>query len=422
MVEANRSKKGSGSVYQRASDKRWCEALPLATYDGVRRRKVVTISPYDDNGKLLTEARAKKILNAKTLPMKRELMLHGDIPTAGTTLSTWIDKWFTEISVKKIRSKSAASYRGLIDLHIKPAIGNVQVANLTPAHVRRVTAAMEAKGLSSTSARQAYQVLSTALEYAHREGLVVKNVAKLVDPPRRAKTQLAILTAADGLKVLQSVTEDRLGPRWAAALLTGARQGELLGLELDRVGEDLDLSWQLQRLIWSHGCGDKCGNKRGIDCPDRRMVFPNGSEHRQVGTGLWLTRPKSSAGWRIIPLVDPLRSIIERRVEVAATEPNPHGLLWTSPKLDGSPIDPREDSREWHAVLDRAGVPQVPLHAARHTTASLLLKAGVPMEVIRKILGHSTAAMSASYMDVDREQLKLALTNMSALMAVEGRA
>jgi hypothetical protein len=44
------------------------------------------------------------------------------------------------------------------------------------------------------------------------------------------------------------------GSRIAAALFTGARQGELIGLELDRVTDELDLSWQLKRFSWSHHC------------------------------------------------------------------------------------------------------------------------------------------------------------------------
>jgi integrase len=154
--------------------------------------------------------------------------------------------------------------------------------------------------------------------------------------------------------------------------------------------------------------------------------MPADWEHRHLTGGLWLSRPKSEAGYRIIPLVEPLRQIIEQRAQIARTEPNPHGLLWTAdPKqdkrgipqpLDGSPIDPSTDNAAWHEVLKRAGVADARLHDARHTTASLLLKAQVPEPIIMKILGHNSYAVTRDYQNVDREQLTAAMTSMSALM------
>jgi len=225
-----------------------------------------------------------------------------------------------------------------------------------------------------------------------------------------------------------------MGSRWAAALLTGARQGELLGLELDRVTDRLDLSWQLQRLTWSHGCSPRdpetarCGRTRGTDCPDRFLRAPEDHEHRHLTGGLWLSRPKSRAGWRDIPLVEPLRSIIERRLAVSAQEPNPHGLLWTAERkkdpyveelrpLDGSPIDPAKDNYAWHRLLAAAGVRDARLHDARHTTADLLLEAGVSEPVIMEILGQSTLSVMRGYLSRGNHALLGdALSKVSALL------
>lgn len=425
MVVPNKHEKGEGSTYFRKSDQRWCATLPLPSPDGKRRR--ITRTAKTETGAI---SELKKL--------RREREKTGDLSTKTQTLESWLNVWFTSIALKNVRPKTAATYRTLLERHIIPEIGKVRLDKLTPAHIRRVaeritttpknTKDPDAGYLSSTTAMQAYRILVVALKYAEREGRVTRNVAALTDAPRRASRSLVALSAADGVKVLQTVAGDRLGSRWAAALLTGARQGELLGLELDRVGEDLDLSWQLQRISWEHGCKVPCGRKRGTDCPDRKIVSPADWEHRYLTGGLYLSRPKSSAGWRVIPLVDPLRSIIERRIAASLTEPNPYGLLWTAdPKtdnrrhtgvlpLDGSPIDPSWDNHAWHAVLKRAGVPDARLHDARHTTASLLGRAGVPIEIITKILGHSTYAMSREYMDVDRGQLVDALKRMSTLV------
>jgi integrase len=400
----NKHAKGDGSTYQRKSDGMWVASIELPSHDGTRRRKVVTAS---------TEARIKEKLKL----LRREKEKSGDLPTAGQTLGTWVNVWYTTIAVKKIRPKTAAVYRTMIRQYIIPAIGKVRLDKLTPEHVRKLEQYItETKGLSSTTAMQAHRVLSVALKYAEREGRVTRNVATFTDSPRRARPTMGVLTAADGITVLQSVAHDRLGSRWAAALLTGARQGELLGLEIDRVTDVLDLSWQLQRISWEHGCANTCGRSRGTDCPKRKITAPADWEHRHLTGGLWLSRPKSSAGWRVIPLVEPLRSIINRRIEAAANEPNPHGLVWS--QSNGQPVDPSADNRAWHQLLAGAEVNDVRLHDARHTTASLLLEAGVPEQVIMKILGHNSYVVTRAYQTIDRVQLDNAMNALSARLAL----
>jgi integrase len=408
----NKMAKGEGSVYLRTSDNRWCGTLSLPDGpNGERRRKTVTAK---------TEKEALK----KLADERKQLRAHGDIPTKTQTFGSWANVWFESIAVKKVRPRTAATYRTYLEQYILPVIGDVQLVKLTPAHVRRVHAFVDGKGLSSTTVLQAHRIIAVCLKYAEREGRVSSNVANLTDAPLKARKTLAVLTAEDGVKVLQTVAGERLGSRWAAALLTGARQGELLGLELDRVTDVLDVSWQLQRLSWEHGCKTPCKKARAADCPDKKITTPGNWESRRLDGGLWLARPKTSRSERLIQLVDPLRSIIEQRISVAATEPNPHGLMWTAdPKanrsgilqpLDGSPIDPSRDNKAWHDVLARAGVKDARLHDARHTTASLLLKAGVPERVIMQILGHSTYVVTRQYQDVDVEQLTAAMKALSS--------
>ncbi|MBO9043448.1 tyrosine-type recombinase/integrase [Curtobacterium flaccumfaciens] len=351
----------------------------------------------------------------------------------GESLESWLRHWFPNIHSKKIAPKTIAAYRTSIEQYILPAIGTVGLRALTPSHVGQVEKFIRDRGLGGASAQQAHRVLSLALRDAVRYEHVPRNVATLVGTPKKKPAQLVALTADDGARILDAVRHDRLGSRIAAALLTGARQGELLGLELDRVTDELDLSWQLKRFSWSHGCvrdasdSPRCGAGQGAKCPDRYLDAPEDQEFRHLTGGLWLSRPKSAAGWRVLPLVDPLRSIIGRRAEQAQTEPNPHGLLWTSdPKrsrqggvlsLDGLPIDPRDDNRAWHDVLQRAGVRDARLHDARHAAVDLLYAADVSEAVIGDIVGHSTVTMSRSYRSRgDRGAQRAALEAMARLV------
>lgn len=418
--------KGEGALFRVPKDtsqpvKYWQAVVELPSRDGERRRKYVRAK---DKTTALKQLRA----------LQKELERVGDLPTASMTLEAWLRIWFDQIAVERVGPKTAPTYRSIISKHIVPAIGSVRLDKLEPAHVRRLRDTILEKGRAPSTALQAHRILATALRDAEREGRVTRNVTTLVDAPKRGRVSLVTLDATAGVRLLEHAAREdvRMGARWAAALLTGARQGELLGLEVDRVTDELDLSWQLQRLTWSHGCGlpsePRCGRVRGSDCPDRYLRAPADHEHRHLTGGLWLTRPKSSAGWRIIPLVEPLRSIMERRLDAASTEPNPHGLVWTAePKrtayvdelrpLDGSPVDPRVDNEAWHALLSRVGVPDARLHDARHTTADLLWEAGVPETIIIEILGHSSISMSRRYKSRSSQALlRDALTKVSALL------
>ncbi|TFC59469.1 MULTISPECIES: tyrosine-type recombinase/integrase [unclassified Cryobacterium] len=428
---------GDGSVFYRASTDRWTATLVLPSADGTSRRVSRT-------------ALTKRAANAKLTELKRELIAKGNISTSTVTLETWINKWFTTIAPKKNRPNTQKAWRSIIQNHIIPSIGHVQLKSLQPDHVLKMENDIIAKGLRPTAVT-AYSILSIALEYALRAKLVTMKATDHTDPPVVVKSKLVVLTATDGLKLLHAVSHQRLGSLRAANLLTGARQGELLGVELDRIitvvhhdgqiGKAIDLSWQLQRIAWEHGCGGRvatdpesgkdiyeCGFKNAASCPQRTIPAPADWEYRKLTNGMLLSRPKSSAGTRTIPLVDPLLSIIERRMLIGESEPNPHGLLWTADvkmdrhkrllPLDGMPVDPAWDNRKWHDDLAAAGLPQARLHDVRHTTASLLRKAGVPTAIITSILGHSSQAMTEEYIDTDIEQKMDAMLKMSAFLAL----
>jgi integrase len=370
--------KGEGSIFKDGRGL-WTAVVELPPRNGARRRKTI-------------RSKDKRIVVTKLRDLQQELERSGDLPTKDLTVGQWMDEWFTTIALLKIRPKTANTYRGLIAREIVPAIGTTKLDKLMPGDVRRMLAATIAKGLSSTTAMQVHRILAVALKAAERDGKVRRNVALLVDAPRPARKEMRALTVDEALAVLETASTDPLGSLWASILLTGARQGELLGLQRDRVGDMIELSWQLQRLTWEHGCTDFCGRKRGADCKYRKMTFPPDYENQHLTGGLWLSRPKSLAGWRIVPLVEPLRTILLRHID--ATEPGAHNLVWT---INGNPIDPRVESQLWHDLLKRAGVTDVNVHAGRHTTADLLYLAGVPEDVISEILGHSVRAVTRGY-------------------------
>jgi integrase len=402
--------KGEGALFRVPKDPKkplryWRATVEVPDGTGKRARLYIQRKDKSEVQRLLREAQG-------------ELERTGHLETKVPTVDEWMTTWYNSILTKKAAPKTSGNWRGLIANHIVPAIGTKKLNKLTPADVRAVHDRMTKQlGLSSTSALQVHRLLALALRDALREGVVSRNVATLVDAPRKAAKNTRALSLDDGIKVLDYVKDKPGGSLWAAFLLTGAREGEILGLQPDRIKEHrrgenrflaMEFEWQLQRYTWEHGCGGmtgetdpkgkpiwKCGWKRGADCHRRKVTLPEGYEGFNLVGGLWMAHPKTRSGWRTVPLVEPLQSIIFRHVEETADDPNPHGLVWRKP--NGTPIDPRECNRMWHDLLDRVGVPQVRLHDARHTTVMLLLLAGVDIDVIRDIVGHASSLTTEEY-------------------------
>lgn len=390
--------KGEGSVYKRASDGLWCVRIELPPGpEGKRRQKVVC-------------RRDKKQALAEMTALKKDLDKYGDLPTSSLTLERWLRRWIDDIAPNEIRPKSYAAYKSTVDGWLIPLLGRRKIDSLSADHVRemfkQIAATPKAHGLRGEkdlppgtvmvgpdTAIKCHAVLSSALKTAMREGKATRNVCEMVDPPRKGKVEQAALSAEQAIELLAHLASREDRALWATYLLTGARRGEILALEADRVADTLDLSWQLLRIT------------------DISKAAPD-YEYRSLGGTLYLTRPKSQSGWREIPLVEPLRSILALHMQDRGD-----GLVFTR---EGQPWDPDAATDAWAKLMVEAGMPKgVVLHGARHTTVDLLDAAGVPMDTIRDIVGHSTTKMTKAYRSKpDLKRLSAALEQMSRMLEV----
>ncbi|WP_420111642.1 tyrosine-type recombinase/integrase [Pseudactinotalea sp.] len=377
--------KGEGSVFKDQRTGLWTGVIELPSLNGARRRKKI-------------RRKSKKDLLAAMAAAKAELQRLGDLPTVNQTVAQWFGYWLKQVA-KEVRPNTFDGYKRTVENHIVPTIGTVKLDKLTAVHIRRVHDAVLAKGLSSTTALLAHRTMSVSFKMAVREGRIGRNPAALVSAPRKAAVALEPLNLQEALQFLSHASrDDEMGARWATSLLTGARRGEVIGLELDRVGDVLDLSWQLLRLKKTDTDGK----------PD----VPTDYEYRHLTGGLYLTRPKSSKSWRIIPLIDPLKSILEQHIE--RSPENPWGLVFTK---NGRPIGPDADTKAWRKAIQAAGIEKnARLHDARHTAVDLLYAAGVPEDLIQEIVGHSDRATTQGYKSLrNRERLTAAMVQFSAL-------
>ena len=358
-----RRTKGEGSIYQRESDGRWFYQVDLGWIDGKRHRPT-------RSARTLAQLRPK----IKALDKELEAGIRSD---GSMTVEAWLNHWHKHIApVTARKQRTLDGYRSYLDTWLIPHLGRHRLDRLNADHIRGLWAAME--GRSYGTKRQAHAILKRALTIAVDEGKILRNPAdaKAAAPApgeRGSHGKLTTPQARDVLRVLAH-RDDRA--RWYAALMLGMRQGEALGLRW----EDVDL--------------------------ERGYIRVRQSQTRIKGKGLVVGPLKTKKSRRDIPM-----HAIPGVWQAMRDLPGPRtGLVW-------GPLDNKKGGRAWRAVLDAAGVPAVPLHAARATTASLLDEYGVSSNVIAEILGHSDNRVTERhYIHGDEQRNAEALGRIAGLI------
>jgi integrase len=269
-----------------------------------------------------------------------------------------------------IRHSTYTSYEGVVRLHIVPAIGRIGLDKLTVDDVAQLLRTKQAEErLSSRSVRYVLLVLRNALNKAVRWGIVGRNVAMLVDPPRIAHKDVRVLSPEETARLLSTVRGDQFESLVVLAVSTGVRLGEALGVKW----ADIDL--------------------------DRRQMRIDKSLQRIPGQGYVLSETKTRRSRRtiILPVVAAealRRRLAEQRDQRRASGPGWHhdGLVFTT--STGRPVDARNVQRSFRRLLRKAKLPRMRFHDLRHSCASLLLTQGVAPRVVMETLGHSRISVT----------------------------
>lgn len=412
----NRRDYGTGSVFQKhdhptcppvdpETKKRpdhTCRGRWMATVDdgftatGGRRRVTVT-------------GKTKKAVQQKLRDKRVELDRDGRAARRTVTLAKWAESWLVAIQ-PHVRPSAYETDKAAVKW-IVPTIGHVHLADLTPGHVRALRAAIVADGKSTSTALRYHGSLIRMLKAAALEGYKVPPNALLTEAPKKAVHDRQALPLDDTLAILDYITKRLDGQplmpdssRWSLAFLQGIRQGEALGLTWEQVGdESLTISWQAKSLRY-----------RDRTDPSKGFVVPDGYESRPLIGATHLVRPKSRAGWRVIPLVPWARTALDDWRDAAPD--NPHGLLWPgrTTKAGVWPRNPASDREQFEAIQEAVGVAHPSgrpylVHEIRNTTATLLMELKVPESVRIAIMGHSSITTTHGYEHVDISQQRAAL-------------
>jgi len=384
----------------------WYLSLELAAAPDGRRRRI-------RRGGFPSRASAETALARLQMPSP------ADPDSPPLTVGQWLEHWL--VSRTAPRSSTLRGYAAHVRLYLAPCLGQILLADLSPAHVQAMFTAItrqhEAINRPVTTATlvRVKATLRTALNGAIRAGHITTNAASRAElpPARRPKAvvwtaeritewqrtgirpPVAVWTPAQTAAFLNAIQGHRLYAAYHLIALRGLRRGEACGLrwcDIDLGAGTAIISWQLQ----------------------------------QYDGHVTLCPPKTAQSERIIALdrttVAALRAHRARQLaecSAAGEDYLDSGYVFTRP--NGDPMAPDWLSRYFRQLNDASGLPPIRLHDLRHGAASLALAAGADLKVVQDMLGHSSIVLTAdTYTSVLPEVARKVAEDIASLIIASG--
>jgi integrase len=383
MTKPRRRQAGEGTVsaYQTKAGVQYLIKYTATDADGQRR--VVLRRRGRAGQPLLTRKAAAEELGDILAEVRRG----AHVVPKKVTVGEWLDQWVAGL---QLAPSTVSSYAKNVRLHLRPALGDVQLQSLTGARISALYRQLEAggrkdhragEGLSARTVRYCHTIMKAALQDAVDQGMLAANPAAKAKPPsaRAAKSpEIHPWTGSQLATFLSWCRETGASQTVAYHVLayTGARRGEVLALRW----RDLDLE------------GSRLSIRRSVG-----VVKAKGQGERIVeGT-------TKSAKARVVDLapetVELLRTWRRERGALALQLVRDDALIFAT--LEGEHLHPERFSRgfvdklgQCRRKLGAGAPPTIHLHDLRHTHASLLLASGEQIKVVSERLGHASVAIT----------------------------
>lgn len=292
----------------------------------------------------------------------------------------------------KIRPTTAAGYEYILQ-PVRSELGALAVQGLTRRHIDDLIVKLRhgelvrpggraRKKWSARSCNYMLGALSQVLAQLVAEGRLTRNAASLVDRvPGKAK-KFETFTPDQVRTVLRGIADDRNRHAWHLALAR-LRRGEIAGQRW----ADIDLEKRTLRI---------------------------GATRVDVGGRALDQEPKTANAGRVLPIPDALLTELTAAKNRQAAEKLALGEAYTDQGFvvcneAGEPYHPSTLSTLWQAAIRNLDVPQIRLHDARHTCATLMHLQGVPIALVAAWLGHADVSFTLrTYVHAQPEALAVA--------------
>lgn len=286
------------------------------------------------------------------------------------TVAQFMESWLEGYAASHTTPRTLMGYRGNVTRYITPCLGGVQMQVLSPRHVQGLHKWMLDKGLSNQTVVHTHRVLSKALKDAVEWGVITKNPATSVSPPRPERREVAVWGMDTITRFTEASQDTVFHDAFMLSLHTAMRRSEITGLRWD-----------------------------GVDLP-ASTIRVTGTLQRVTGHGLLAGQPKTKTSRRAIALgptgVALLHAVrgkqLALQAELGDLYQNEAGYVFTDEL--GNPIDSNRLSREFHRIVKAAGLPHITLHGLRHCVASLMLADGASIKTVAEKLGHANPSLT----------------------------
>ena len=276
------------------------------------------------------------------------------------TFNDFAQKWFNVYVVANNRFAEQRSKRYRLNKHLLPAFGAKRIDQITALDIEEYKSAKRNAGTQDKTLNNHLTILSRCLNSA-REWDVIDKVPKIKWYPVDKTGRVDFLLREESDRLLAAAASE---PFWyrmiLTALRTGLRLGELIGLE------------------W----GD-------IDLDSGQLTVA-----RSVVLGI-AALPKSKKT-KYVPIASDLAACL-------AAARQPAGLVF--PRARGGYLTYCGVRKALNRVIGRAGLRHFGWHTLRHTFASQLVKRGIHLVAVQKLMRHETIEMTLRYSHLAQEDV-----------------
>lgn len=341
---AKRRGNHEGSIYRR-KDGLWCAQISL-------------------QGKRLTKY-AKTQAECRDWIREMYRKIGGGLTYEATriTLDQFVETWLSGKELSR-RPKTVQQYRKVVQQHILPIMGSMRLLDIRTTHVKQLYMFKKEQGLGARTLQMIHATPYNVLKQAMREGILGHNPVEAVERPRVEQAEMKVLNEAQIQQFLIAANGSPFEAIYYLALVTGMREGELLGLKWS----DLD---------WNKG-----------------VLFVQRQLQQIDGQGYVFMPPKTKAGRRQIKVGSATLKQLEAHQTRQALDRERAGERWQEndlifPTTLGTPLDYKRVTSEFKRLLKRAGLPNLRFHDLRHTSLNALMEMGTPVNTVQRRGGHA---------------------------------
>lgn len=284
--------------------------------------------------------------------------------------------WLYNTKKLTIKPSTFERYEGIYRNYIiNSPYANKTVDNISSNDLQAHYNNLREMGKSTSQISKLHKALSPFFIYCFQNRYIKFNPCLNVQIPKDNKINLNEVNPLNELEIryLKNICcNDNISNMFLILLGTGLRIGELLALT------KYDINFITQTIMVNKSV-------------KKVKQFDKSGTHKYTTI---LQPPKTATSVRQVPFPSNLAPVLnaqlkrQQQLYNAFGEPfNDNALLFSTSVL--TYLDDANTRRSWQHFLDKANIPHRGIHCLRHTYATQLFHAGVPIKTVQTLLGHS---------------------------------